>query len=117
MLKLRKEQMSALEKASQEDFHRRLLRFLRQEMPELKDEFSDADLLERIAESERRASTYGIVSEAGISQFVCLTFVGGPAFDEIPEVNSYLREPEGEPEQKLDELVDFLAALEEEGLE
>lgn len=74
----------------------------------------DVALLERITESERRASIYGIESEAGIAQFVCLTFVAGPIFDEIPEVQAYLKEPGLDAEEKLNELAEHLAALEDE---
>lgn len=114
MLKIRKEQMEVLDKAAQGDFHRRLVAFLHEELPEETTGLDDAPLLERIAVSERRASTYGIKSDAGIAQFVCLTFVAGPAFDEIPEVREYLQAPGMDPEEKLDELIDYLAALEED---
>jgi hypothetical protein len=107
--------MAAFDKSAKAEFHRRLARFLRAEVPEATAAFEDAGLLQRIAESERRASTYGIESDAGIAQFACLTFVAGPAFDEIPEVREYLQEQGMDPEKKLEELVDYLAALEDEG--
>jgi hypothetical protein len=114
MLKLRKQQLETFEKAAQVDFHQRLLTFLRTELPEDTASLEDADLLERIKDSERRASAYDILSEAGISQFTCLTFMAGPTFDEIPEVHAYLQEPGLEPEEKLEELVDYLATVENE---
>lgn len=114
MLKIRKEQMSVLEGVAQADFHRRLLIYLRQEMLEAITAFDDFALLARISESERRASTYGIRTDGGVAQFVCLTFAAGPTFDEIPEVNEYLKELGVDPEERLDELIDYLAALEDE---
>lgn len=114
MLKLRKEQFETFENVAQGDFHQRLLTFLRTELPEDTARLDDAALLERIKDSERRALTHGILSEAGISQFACLTFMGGPTFDEIPEVHAYLQEPGLEPEEKLEELVDYLATIENE---
>lgn len=107
MLRVRAEQMEALDKAAQAIFHTQLLKFLRQEMPEQTAEFSDEDLRKRIAESERRAATYGIVSNAGVAQFLCLTFID-PAFDEIPAVHAYLKEPSDDPEGRLSNLIDHL---------
>jgi hypothetical protein len=115
MLHMGKEQMRALENSAQADFHQRLVKFLRQELSQETAAFADTALLERISTSERRAATYGIETDAGIAQFVCLTFVAGPTFDEIPEVRDYLQEPGMDPEEKLDELVEYLTALEAEG--
>jgi hypothetical protein len=115
MLRIRKKQIDTFDKSAQADFHQRLLAFLRAELPKETAAMEDAALLERIVDGERRASAYGIESDAGIAQFVCLTFMAGPAFDEIPEVRAYLQEPGMEPEDKLAELVDYLTALENEG--
>lgn len=112
MLRIRAEQMKALDKAAQAIFHTQLLKFLRQEMPEQAAEFSDDDLLKRIAESERRAATYGIVSNSAVAQFTCLTFLDA-AFDEIPEVHEYLKGESEDAEQKLEDLVDYLATAED----
>lgn len=114
MLKLRKQQIETFDKVAQVDLHHRLLKFLRTELPEETASLEDDALLKRIKDSEHRASVYGIVSEAGIAQFTCLTFTGGPSFDEIPEVRAYLQEPGLEPEEKLEELVDYLATIENE---
>lgn len=115
MLRIRAEQMEALDRTAQAIFHTRLLKFLRQEMPEQTAEFSDDDLRKRIAESERRAATYGIISNAGVAQFACLTFLDA-AFDEVPEVRAYLSEPDGDPEERLDHLAEYLAEADEEDL-
>lgn len=114
MLKIRKEQMEVLDQSTRVDFHQHLVTFLRDELPEATAAFDDTALLEQILESERRAAVYGIESDAGIAQFVCLTFLAGPTFDEIPAVNAFLKEPGMDPEQKLEELVEYLAALEDE---
>lgn len=113
-MKIRKEQMSTLDNAGQANFHQRLLIFLREEMPEVTSEFTDDQLIERIVQSEGRASSYGISTELGVTQFVCLTFMAGPDFDEIPEVNRLLKDPGNDAEAVLEVLVDDLIALEDE---
>ena len=113
MLRIRKEQMNALDGAAQNVFHQQLLTYLRREMPDVTEEFSDAALLRRIEESEDRAAKYGIGSNAGVAQFVCLTFISGVEFDEIPEVNALLKSDHDDPEELLSDLVDCLEEMED----
>lgn len=114
MLIIRREQMTIFENRAHRDFQQRLLTFLRTTLPEATVLVEDNVLCARIDDSQRRAAKYGIVTDASVAQFVCLTFVAGPAFDELPEVQSYLQEPDTHPEQQLEALVDYLAALEDE---
>lgn len=111
MFKMRSEQIDAFDKASASLFHRRLMSFLRLEMPEATTAMSDNDLLKYIVDKERRAEQYNITSDAGIAQFVCLSFAISEDFDELPEVKAYLQGDDLDPEEKLDELVNYLDAL------
>ena len=110
MLKIRTEQMEVFNQTASSAFHRRLVRFLRKEIPEATSPMDDTTLMKYIVESEQRAAKYNIVSEAGIAQFICLTFAAGPEFDEIPEVHDYLEHPDLSAEEKLDELINYLRA-------
>lgn len=114
MLKIRIEQMEALNQAASSAFYQRLIRFLRKEIPEATSSMDETALIKHIIESEQRAAQYNIVSEAGIAQFVCLTFAAGPEFDAIPEVRDYLEQPGLNAEEKLDELINYLNALEDD---
>lgn len=105
------EDLKQIDLSPRVDFHYRLIQFLRQELPEETSRMDDPVLLERIRESERRGARYGVESEAGISQWVCLTFLAGPDFDDMPEVKSYLMEPQLSPDEKMEELV---SCIEEE---
>lgn len=111
MLEIQSEQMKSLQQATKQRFHEQLKQFLREEIPEETSAMSDQSLLERIANSERRAAKYGIVSQSGIAQFTCLTFIAGPEFDEIPEVNELLTDSTSDldPEERLEILVEELA--------
>ncbi|HEX8337820.1 MAG TPA: hypothetical protein VF621_13880 [Pyrinomonadaceae bacterium] len=108
-MKIRGEQLESLDEAARDDFHRRLAAYLRGELPEETAGLDDAALGRLIAEAERRAAGYGITSEAGVAQFACVTFIAGPAFDDLPLVRQYLSEPGANAEQRLAELVDGLA--------
>jgi hypothetical protein len=106
--------MDILNDAAQANFHQRLIVFLREQIPDETAEFTDEALMERIIQSEDRASTYGIITDHGISQFVLLTFMAGPDFDEVPEVNAYLTEPSDAPDERLNELVEEIIELGDE---
>jgi hypothetical protein len=109
---LGKKQLAAMNQMAHENFHKRLIAFLREEIPEETASMDDAALRQRIVYSEQRAAIYGIRSEAGIAQFVCLTFYAGPEFDEIPDVKAFLETPDEAmtSEEKLDRLVEELAS-------
>ena len=113
MLVISKRQFNIFDQIATQAFHKRLLLFLRKEIPQSTAKMDNAELMQRIVESERRASKYKIESEAGISQFVCLTFAAGQTFDEIPEVREFLTLDGFNSEEMLDELVSYLSALEE----
>lgn len=114
--RLNEHEFRSFDRSPNADFHYRLIGFLREQLPDETAEMSDEGLLGRVLESERRAARYGVESEAGITQWMCLTFLAGHAFDEIPEVASYLREPEPAPDEKMDELVDNIESeLQQQG--
>lgn len=104
-----------VDKSPRVDFHYRLIAYLRDELPEQVGGMDDHELLERIRLSEERGASYGVTSEAGVTQWVCLTFLAGPEFDEIPEVKEYLEEPEPDGEAKVDVLVDELGGEFQQG--
>jgi len=110
-MRIGKQQLAAMNEMAGENFHKRLIAFLREEIPEETASMDNSALRQRIVYSEQRAAPYGIESEAGIAQFVCLTFLAGPEFDGIPEVKAFLETPDEEmtTEEKLDQLVEELA--------
>jgi hypothetical protein len=113
-MRIGKQQLAAMNEMALENFHKRLIAFLREEIPEETASMDNSALRQRIVDCEQRAEPHGITSEAGIAQFVCLTFSAGPEFDEIPEVKTFLETPDEEmtTEQKLDQLVEELAGNE-----
>lgn len=112
MFRISRQQMEGMERIAKIDFHRRLLKFLRQEMGEALQCMDEGPLLEQVIKFEQRAARYGIRSEAGIAQFACLSLTVGVALDDIAEVRHFLEQEGMEPEDRLRELVDYLGALE-----
>lgn len=99
------EELKMIDLSPRVDFHYRLIQFLHEELRDVVVNMDDIALLERIRESERRGARYGVESEAAVSQWVCLTFLAGPDFDDMPEVRAYLKEPEPSPDEKMEELI------------
>lgn len=99
--------MDELDRSAQTDFHIRLSVFLREELSEETAQYDHDGLMALIAESEARAATHGVVTELGVTEFVILTILAGTDFDEDPYVRAYLREPDADPDARLDELVDI----------
>jgi len=111
MLKLPSKQIEMLNKEPTSAFHNQLMTFLRKEISEATSEMDGDALQKYIVNSEKRAEKYNINSEAGIAQFICLTFVAGPEFDEIPEVKNYLMESNIDPDEKLIELIKYIDSM------
>lgn len=113
-MQIRPDQMDALAQDAHRRFHLRLVKFLRDQLPEETAEMSDDVLLTRIYDAEHRASKYDITSEIGITQFTLLGFFAGLEFDEEPDVNAFLINPAYEPDDKIDALVDELLEMDED---
>ena len=110
---IRDEQMQAFEGQSRANFHRQLMDYLRQELPEQTKPLDDAALREQIMESERRAANYGIETQSGIAQWTCLTFALGREFDAIPQIHAFLgaQDLPDDPETRLSSLVESLNSV------
>ncbi len=114
-MQIRKEQFEQFSDLARGDFHRRLLVFLREKIPQEVESMDDQALAEYIARCDARASRLGVESEAARAQFVCLSFLAGPTFDDIPEVKAFFEFTGDEltPDEKVEVLVDQMS--EEEG--
>jgi hypothetical protein len=108
-VKIRVEQMAALEQDFRHRWRLSLIPSLRGCLPLWTDPLDDATMVRRIAEADEKAQSYGIVTEKGISQFVGLSFLAGADFDERPNTKRFLRDPRIDPHHKIDVLVDYLA--------
>lgn len=105
------DQIAEMNSRARERFRKNLCAFLRDEIPEETSLLDDRELLERISICEQRSEKYGITSDAGIAQFVCLSFLAGPTFDDIPEVQAMLviQDDDMSVEERLEALVDELS--------
>jgi hypothetical protein len=110
MLRIREALMEILATSAEANLHQRLLVLVRNVLPAETAQLGDAILLEGIADGVRRAAKYGIESEIGLGQFICLTFAV-PAFDELPEARAYLDEPGLDADRRMSNLIEYLSAL------
>jgi hypothetical protein len=98
---IRSEQVTEFRSAQSQAFERRLISFLRLNLPIGTKEMTDHQISERISFCKHHGKSYDIDSESGIAMFVCLTFLPGTRFYEIPAVDKFLRRPTPSGNQKL----------------
>jgi hypothetical protein len=101
MFVVRSAQVESLRNAVREPLHRRILAFLRETMPEKLAGLSEAQILGRIIDADKRATARGIVTERGVTLFTALTFQLNPTFDEIPQVRAVFELPSPDPDTKI----------------
>lgn len=109
MLKMSKPQMDAFGIAAQEDFLRRLLLFVSEELADSVADWSEEEKREKVGRYTVAAMRHGIETEQGMAMFVSLSVSLGQSIDEVPEIRDYLTRPSSIPaEDRLERLVDML---------
>lgn len=98
---IRGEQMGALDNAATADLHHRIALYLRRKLPDHTNHFNDATLLQKVTASASKADKYGVKTDRGIAEFVCIAFVTGENFDEVPDIQTYLTQPNFDPDFKI----------------
>lgn len=86
MLKIRSEQMEALEQAAIRNFEQRLLQHLREYFPKHTKLMAEEQLKKVIHYGWERAQTYGLTAENSITLFTDLMFLLGRGFDTDPQL-------------------------------
>jgi hypothetical protein len=108
MFIIHREQLKAFDTVAERDFHLRLMHFLREELPEQAVVLDEDQLLKHIKEAEQCAAKHGIESDLGIAQYACLALVAGPSFADTPLIAAFLKTPGTDPEEQLNELIEFM---------
>ena len=90
-MRIRTEQMGALDNAATADLYHRIALYLRRKLPDHTSDLNDATLLQRVTANASKANRYGVKTDKGIAEFVCIAFVAGENFDELPEIRTYLQ--------------------------
>lgn len=90
-------------------YHDRLVAYLQQKIPGHTERYEPSALRRLVAESDRKARDYGLVSREGIARFVGLSIILGPRFDDEPNTKLFLSLPELDPDRKMGLLCRLLA--------
>jgi hypothetical protein len=105
MIRIRREQMAALDAHAQHCFRARVAAYLRAQLPDPIAPLTETDLAERIARWQVRAAAHGVRSERGVAKWCYLSLVLTEAFDEEPAIREYLGQPGPPPDHKVDMLM------------
>ena len=109
VLTIRSAQIAAMEEYMRPDYHDRLVAYFQRKIPEHTVRYQDTALRRLVAESDRKARNYGLITREGIARFVGLSIIIGPRFNEEPNTKLFLSLPELDPERKMELLCRLLA--------
>lgn len=88
MLVIRQEQMDTLIKGTDEEFVDFLVEHVKEQEPELEEEYDDESLREWVRVGLKRAESHGFQTAADLTAFVSLMFRIAPNFDEQPDIKA-----------------------------
>ncbi len=109
MFTIRTQEMARMNELMEMEYHKKLLKYFRNKIPDLLKSYDDSGLKATIAEASRKARVYGVRSPDGVVRFVGLALAAGPKFDEDPEIHHFLTLAEPDAEQKVQWLVRRIA--------
>jgi len=93
-MRIRPEQARKMQAARDEEFCSRLCKELRAAIPEQASRFSDSDLPVLVSQAVNKARKYQICDGESLRRFVKLAVLISPEFDELPDVQRFLRMPD-----------------------
>jgi hypothetical protein len=98
---IRSEQLAALDKSFQNQYHKDVRNFLRENFPELVARLDSRTLLERVETAAPKARSYGIRTTEGVLAYIGLSIAAGPAFHTNPKICSFLESKADDPDLKI----------------
>jgi hypothetical protein len=112
MLRIRAEQMIAMEIALQHPLHRRIAQHVREKYALHVAHLDDAQLRDKVTAAAERAAGFGFVWQTSVLAFVSLTFTVGPYFDQHPRIAAILGDRRVPADSRIEYLADAISATE-----
>lgn len=109
-MKIRKEQISALDKPADDELAERIAGYLREKQTLWVERFDDEQLRERIHNGMARARDHGFEWESSLAKYVGLMFRYAPNFDEDPVISTLLARKDVPSEERADLLFTEISA-------
>jgi hypothetical protein len=106
MLRIRQEQVDALNDQADESFARKLVTILREGHADAVAGLAPDVLLARVGKGIVRARSHGLDFASSIASFVALMFEVGPRFDEHPDIRAALLAAAGVDGDPMAEVLD-----------
>jgi hypothetical protein len=99
---IRQEQIDAMMAPRQLQYQNEMIEYFRSTLPQVIDKHNDAALRDLITRGTAKAQVYGIESGLPLVQFLTLSLLISPDFDEEPAAKLFLTLPNVNPEAKLE---------------
>lgn len=104
MLIIRQEQIDNLIKGTDEEFVEFLVDYVKEDYPDLEEEYDDETLRRMVRGGIKRAESHGLETAEDLTAFVAVMFEIAPNFDEQPEIKAVLDDLETPPNERFDKL-------------
>jgi hypothetical protein len=108
-MQIRSEQIQQMQVLMDTKFCGRICTELRTEIPAQVSRFGDLDLLRVVSDAVEKAKKYQVTGGDAVRRFVKLAVLISPQFDEIPDVQRFLRLPDLDPDAKIKLLCELTA--------
>ena len=95
------DQMATLDSVAEREFETRLTGYVRERIPAATATMPPGQLQAEVAEHAAAARGFGIQTQSGIAQFVCLCFMPGPLFYQNAPMRTFLTMPGPDPDTKI----------------
>ncbi len=104
MLVIRQEQTDTLIMGSDDEFVEFLVEHVKEEHPDLSDNYDDNALREMVKHGIKRAKSHQLSTAEDLTAFVSIMFEIAPNFDEQPQIKAVLDDEQFPPESRIERL-------------
>jgi len=88
-----------------------LASYLRENLPDHTSSLNQQELDDKITLWQERAGAYAVSSQRSVAKWCLLSLLAGDYFENIPQVQEYLKRPEPDASAKVDYLLHDLWAI------
>lgn len=109
MLKIRSQQLEALEEQAEDGLIDYIVSVLDEDHPETIEGMPDDMVYELVENGLDRARSHDLEQDNSLTAFVCMMFVVAPNFDQHPRIKAILADETLEPDERFEKVLDEIS--------